>query len=280
MTIQKDIRARDFFLYPVEVLAGANTILIGATTVTIPAGWYYQGHSGDTDYPGLWSTIEALAPAGTTLHACTPVESSGQTSCGLEIRSAGSLTVSIAAGTAVPAELIGWASGTTSKTGTRVKSDLNLPGVWRAQSLVDGIADLKLAHKRQTAFKSHKGPRARFTKWESYDVIDWRYPAVEALFVIEDRCHLSSYCYGRGVEVGDVNVNFERLWESFTRGRKALLVPDAQVRPDQLDALTVLSWGESSIEDVLAVARLESAAQERYTLSFETYIADTVVEPS
>lgn len=279
MTIQKDIRARDFFLYPVEVKTGANKIKIGAVTITITPGWYYQGFSTDTDYPGLWTAIEVTAPDGVTLHACTPTLSSGQTSCGLEIRAGSAVAVDISITDAIPPELIGWANNTT-KTATRVKSDLSLPGIWRAASLVDGIADLKLAHKRQTAFKSHKGPRARFTKWESYDTIDWRYPAVEALYVIEDRCHLSSYATPRSVEVGDTNVNFERLWESWTRGRKALLVPDAEVRPDQMGALTVLSWGESDMEDILAIARLESAAQERYTLSFETYIADVVEEPS
>ena len=278
MTIQKDIRARDFFLYKVYVADGKNTILIGATTVTIPAGWYYQGHGTDGDYPGLWSTIEALAPAGTTLHACTPVQSTGQVSCGLEFRNTVSLTISIAAGTAVPAELLGWAPATTAKTGASIKSDLNLPGIWRANSLVAGIANIKSTSIEQVAYRSHNSPRARYSKWESFSVVEWSYPAVEAVYVKEDRCSLVSYAMTRDIALNDTNVNFERLWVSFTRGHRVLIVPDAETRPDDLDGLTVLSWGGSSLER--APARRESAAQERYSIDFETYIVDTVVEPS
>jgi hypothetical protein len=286
MTIQKDIRARDFFLYKVYVEAGKNTISVRGTTVTIPAGWYYQGHSTDADYPGLWSTIEALSPAGTTLHACTPIDSFGQVSCGLEFRAPITFppapappvpiipTYSIAAGTAVPAELLGWAPGTTSKTGVLVRSDLNLPGIWRANSLVAGIANIKSTSVEQVAFRSHKSPRARFTKWESYSVVEWSYPAVEAVYVKQDRSSLVSYAQVRDIAVDDLNVNFERLWISFTRGHRALIVPDTETRPNDLGGLTVLSWGESSLER--APARRESTAQERYSIDFETYIVDTV----
>lgn len=278
MTIQKDIRARDFFLYKVYVAAGKNTILIGATTVTIPAGWYYQGHCTDADYPGLWSTIEAAAPAGTTVHSCTPVQSFGQVSCGLEFRNTASLTISIAAGTAVPPELLGWAPATTAKTGASIKSDLNLPGIWRANSLVAGIANIKSSGVEQVAFKSHRSPRARFSKWESFSVVEWSYPAVEAVYVKQDRASLVSYALTRDIALNDTNVNFERLWISFTRGHLALIVPDSETRPDALDGLTALSWGESSLERV--PARRESTTQERYTIEFETYIVDTVMEPS
>lgn len=266
-------RGRDYWWYPVKVEAGANKIKIGAVTITITPGYYYQGFSADGRYPGLWTAIEASAPDGVTLHSCTPTQSSGQIGCGLEIRAGISVTTDLTIADAIPPELIGWASATT-KSGTRVKSDYTLHGIWRSNSLVDGIASRKRARTQQVAFSSHRSPLKRITKWESHTSIDWVYEAVPALYVIAQRAGMQSYVNCSGVALGDYYAAFEALWLALTEGRRVLIKGDACDVPANLYGLSVLSYGESSLEDYDQIASLISAAQERYNLSFETYLID------
>jgi hypothetical protein len=274
MIIQYEPRDRDYWLYPVEVVAGANQLLIGATTVTIPAGWYYQGFSADADYPGLWSVIEAGAPAGTTLHVCTPTKSSGQISCGVEFRNTSSLTIDTDITNGIPRSLLGWT--TDDKTGTSLMSDRNLPGVWRSNNLLDGIASVKDVRGSQVAFRSHRGPYARLSRWEEYTEAQITYEAVPAVYARTARTSLMSYTCPHGVDIGDEAVAFEPMWRTLTRGKLALIVPDSCTRPASIAGLVSASWGESGLESVDDVTRRESTAQERYTIDFGLYLREVV----
>lgn len=279
-TYFRDPRDRDYWWYPVRVRAGANKIKVGANTITITPGEYYQGHSDDPAFPGLWSAIEAGAPAGTTLHSCTPTLSSGQVACGLEFRSSTSTAIDISITDAIPPALIGWANNTT-KTATRVKSDHTLQGIWRSHSLVGGVASRKRERRQQIAFSSHRSPLKRITKWESHVVIDWLYEFVPAIWAISQRADLLSYTFNSGVATGDYYAAFEALWLSLTSGKHVLVSGDVDDVPANLYSLSVLAYGESSLDDYDQIATLLSAAQERYNIGLDTYLLDsTPVAPS
>lgn len=280
-TYLREPRGPDYYWYEVKVETGANKLQIGATVITIPPGLYFQGVSADTAFPGLWSTIEALAPVGTTLHACTPVKSSSQVGCGLEIRSGSSLTVDIDITDGIPAALIGWSPGTTDKTGTSIKSDQTLNGVWRSRQIGNGVASVKAQRPTQVAFDSHPSPRKRITPWEFNDVVTLEYPYVPALFTISQRAELVSYYLGHGVDPADIYAAFEQLWRAFTRGRRVLIYGDATAPPANLYGLTCLKWGEDGVEDISTVTRRENLTQEHYEISFEPYLmTESPVEPS
>jgi hypothetical protein len=274
VTLIQNPRDRDFFRYPVYVADGANKIKVGANTITITPGWYFQAFSGDAARPGLWTVISAGCPAGTTLHRCTPVLSTGQVGCGLEIRSTTSVLTDLTITDAIPPALIGWT--TTTKTSTSAKSDHNIPGVWRSNSLLDGIASLKSRRSRANAFASHDDPDWVASVWRVFEMVDFRYQAIPAVFALKDRCLLLEYTIGQGVANGDIYAAFESVWLAMIRGREIIVHGDVSLPPEDITGEVIIKGSTSALEDFNQVASREEVAQERYEIAFDAYYVGLV----
>jgi hypothetical protein len=278
MTLIQNPRDRDYLRYPVYVASGANKIKIGAVTITITPGWYYNCFSTDTDRPGLWTAIQASAPDGVTIHQCTPVLSSGQIACGVEIRAGSSVLTDLTITDAIPPALIGWT--TTTKTGASVKSDHNIPGIWRANNLLDGVASTKAVRGTATCFASHDDPDWVASLWRVYDRVEFRYQAVPAVYVARQRSQLWEYVWPANIDINDVYPAFENVWLAMIRGREIIVHGDVCVPPDSIDGEVIIKGDSRALQDLNQVARREEVAGERYEISWDAYLVGTVPVPS
>jgi hypothetical protein len=275
MTIRQIPIGRDYFRYPIWIADGANKVKYGAVTVEVPEGWYYNCTSADANFPGLWTTITDLYAAAAvtlTFGVATPTLSTNQVSCGFTATGlAATLDLSIAE--AMPYRVWG---ATTNTFSIPYTSELNIPGIYRVDSLTGGIASIKDVMDRfNGVFKSHDAPNARFTRWEQFQVVDLKYEAVPALFVKRDRAQHMDYLAGRNVWTNDDYVAFERMFDSMTLGLDVIMHGDvtSSLSANLYDGTALRLFEPAS--DVSDIARRESVSFERYSLEWRSYVATT-----
>lgn len=297
----RDLRARDWWLYPVTVREGVNDLFRinetgvggnGIITVTIPPGKYYCHLTMGfvAPYVSLYKTIENLlslssAANGYTFENATPLLSNQQIGSGIRITDA-----VIEWRIEWPAQSIGreW-FGLDHAGGNTVAT--NSGGIWSVQSShccrgrhrttglgsIDGIATEKRRTPTVNSQWSHDRPGdRRGIVWHTDYGFESQYVYVLAANVLAERAKLESYATVAGLYPGDQNNAFEHLWLSLARGESVICVHDddswgghVNYANAYVDSHTMKKLGNTSLDQS---NRLRATSGEAYDLSIDTWI--------
>jgi hypothetical protein len=268
-TLIRNPRDRDYLRYPIYIADGSNKIQFASTVVTITPGWYYNCFYASTPYRGLWSELQSKVPSGVTLHICTPTLSHGQIGCGVEFRRSTSITVKVDITDGLPRSVLGWTQD--ERSGVKIPSQRTIPGIWRSNSLLDGIASLKNRRSSANAFASHDDPDWIASVWRVFDTVDFRYQAVPAVYVNKVRGLLQEYTAPYGIDKGDIYAAFEHVWLSMIRSQRIVVHGDISTPPDSLAGCSVIKGATNILSSLDQVARREDVAQERYEIAFDSF---------
>jgi hypothetical protein len=293
-------RKCDWWLYPVEIVAGQNDSFVvreGATdyVATIAAGVYWPHKRNLSTYPGLFyaivTAVNATAAANTyAIEVATPTSSYEQTRGGVKITSTGAFTFKFSLASSVDPAWFGLPSSPTSVAGTlnagtglyEVISQYRANGILRTQTRGgDGIASIKRIMPETESTDSHARPSDRYTlEWQTDDVAEFSYEYVVAAHVFDDDAGtLVDYAtMEAGLAVGDNYSTWQRLWEQFKKSRAILLLPDHEdwdLTFDGVGASAHIRYSEPLAQRFGEMINRRVTAGEAYDVQFQTYVVET-----
>ena len=278
--------SRDRWLYPIEIVEGANQLRItdisDSFTATITPGvyWAYESIGTITGYPKLLTTISdniGVVNQDIFFRPGTPSLSNLQTNGGYEMYSGEGDSWSLDfdhVDFTLPPELLGFPADQS----TQVVADSN--GVINPPFTPKGVWDSPVVARRKIGFQSRKIARATedVERSDAYE-LDWGsrlirevvYQYVPAAHVHGSRALLSDYAQVGELAIGDTFQGFDAVWESLAKLDTILVlhggagVIDAQ--NSEWEAVRLMSREQA--ESFANVARLQNLGGEYYELALE-----------
>lgn len=298
----RDPRQRDWWLYPVEVVAGVNDKFrvnefgaggAGQITVTIPAGKYYTHRSTkgpDFPFQSLYKTIENLLGATIAANGYA-FESANPTLSPLQVGNGIKITNPIVEWRiewpfdSIERKWFGLTNFTGHATSTNtggiweITSGHTVAGRWRSTGLgnIDGIATRKRKNPRVNSQWSHDRPSdRRGIVWHKDNEYQFEYQYVLAGQVYEDAANLSSYATVAGLAYRDSNAVFEHLWYSMAKGERVLCIHDNDAWDGSItfagrfiNSHVLQSLGNQSLTSAITLRALQGEA---YDINLNTFV--------